>query len=191
MFRTSKKLTLVTGPVLAVLLAACSGNELPSEAAVEGPAAPQAPSFSFETTNAPRKIALLDDCDASNTWPAGCNLQGGMVSLAQFQAALPLGHPSWRNEPSYLRVSEGKDVHVHNEGGRPHSFTEVAAYGGGINPVLNRPGQTATPECANAATRLPTVLAGGQSMKLEDLETGIHKYMCCFHPWMIAEIRVL
>jgi plastocyanin len=191
MFRTSKKLTLVTGPVLAVLLAACSGNELPSEAAVEGPAAPQAPSFSFETTNAPRKIALLDDCDASNTWPAGCNLQGGIVSLAQFQAALPLGHPSWRNEPSYLRVSEGKDVHVHNEGGRPHSFTEVAAYGGGINPVLNRPGQTATPECANAATRLPTVLAGGQSMKLEDLETGIHKYMCCFHPWMIAEIRVL
>jgi plastocyanin len=191
MFRTSKKLTLVTGPVLAVLLAACSGNELPSEAAVEGPAAPQAPSYSFETTNAPRKIALLDDCDASNTWPAGCNLQGGIVSLAQFQAALPLGHPSWRNEPSYLRVSEGKDVHVHNEGGRPHSFTEVAAYGGGINPVLNRPGQTATPECANAATRLPTVLAGGQSMKLEDLETGIHKYMCCFHPWMIAEIRVL
>ena len=191
MFRTSKKLTRVTVPVLAVLLAACSGNELPSEAAAEGSAAPQAPAYSFETTNAPRKIALLDDCDASNTWPAGCTLQGGIVSLAQFQAALPLGHPAWRNEPSYLRVSEGKDVHVHNEGGRPHSFTRVAAFLGGINPVLNRPGQDVTPECANAATRLPTVLAGGQSMKLEDLETGIHKYMCCFHPWMIAEIRVL
>jgi plastocyanin len=191
MFRTSKSFTSVTGPVLAALLAACSGNELPSEASTRGAVAPDAPAYSFETTNAPRKIALLDDCDASNTWPAGCTLQGGIVSLAQFQAALPLGHPSWRNEPSYLRVSEGKDVHVHNQGGRPHSFTEVAAYGGGINPVLNRPGQTATPECANAATRLPTVLAGGQSMKLEDLETGIHKYMCCFHPWMIAEIRVL
>ena len=191
MTRTSKRFTHVTGPVLAVLLAACSGNELPSEASAHGAVAPDAPAYSFETTNAPRKIALLDDCDSSNTWPGGCTLDGGLVTFTQFQASLPLGHPAWRNDPSYLRVTAGKDVHVHNEGGRPHSFTRVAAYGGGIVPNANRPGQVVAPECANAATRLPTVLAGGQSMKLDDLETGIHKYMCCFHPWMIAEIRVL
>ncbi len=189
--RPDRRCSRVAGAVLAVLLAACSGSELPSEVAASGTLHPDQPVYSAETTHSPRRIAMLDDCDASNTWPGGCNLAGGIVTLAQFQASLPLGHASWRNQPAYLKVTAGKDVHISNDGGRPHTFTRVDAYAGGINPTANRPGQAVAPECLNPATRLPTLLAGGESMKLEDLEPGIHKYMCCFHPWMIAEIRAL
>lgn len=181
--------TLLTITTLAA--AACSGSDLPSDPAAKASLLPEEPSHSAETTHAPRKVAMLDDCDSSNTWPGGCNLAGGIVTFTQFQASLPLGHPSWRFQPSYMKVSDGKNIHISNDGGRPHTFTPVAAYGGGIVPTANRPGQTAVPECVNPATRLPTLLAGGESMRIEDLAPGIHKYMCCFHPWMIAEIRVL
>jgi plastocyanin len=181
--------SLLAGAVFA--LAACSSSDLPSDPAAKSASPADEPAFSAATTHAPRKIAMLDDCDPSNTWPGGCTLAGGIVTFAQFQAALPLGHPSWRNQPSYLRVTAGKDIHISNDGGRPHTFTRVAAYGGGIVPAANRPDQAVAPECLNPATRLPTLLAGGGSMRIEDLEPGIHKYMCCFHPWMIAEIRVL
>ena len=186
--------TLGFSPILvitAVLASACSGTDLPSDPGAKSGTVPDAPAHSAETTHAPRKIAMLDDCDSSDPWPGGCNLAGGLVTLAQFQAAAPFGHAAWRNQPSYMRVTAGKDVSISNDGGRPHSFTRVAAYGGGILPNLNHPGQAVAPECMNPATRLPTVLNGGGTMKIENLEPGIHKYMCCFHPWMIAEIRVL
>ena len=150
------------------------------------------PSFSHEVTQAPRKIVMLDDCLASDAaWPGGCTLASGRVTFTQFQAVLPKGHPAWRNEPSYLKIGEQKDVKIANEGGRTHTFTHVAQYGNGIVPNANRPGEAIAPECLNSATRLASLLAPGQSARLEDLAPGIHKYMCCFHPWMIAEIRVL
>jgi plastocyanin len=185
----------VAGPVIAILASllagACAGSDLPSEASTKSSLVADEPRFSAETTNGPRKIALLDDCLPTDAWNGGCTLKGGTVSLAQFQAAAPLGHPAWRNEPSYMKISDGKDVRITNEGGRPHTFTRVAAYGGGILPPLNRPGQVVAPECANVATRLASLLVGGASMEIEGLEPGNHKFMCCFHPWMIAEVRVL
>jgi hypothetical protein len=83
-------------------------------------------------------IAILDDCDpADATWEqvGFCTLKShqGDVSRAEFGALLfsPLGgggvigHPSWRMEPSYLSTEQGKTIRVRNQGGRPHTFTEV------------------------------------------------------------------
>ena len=145
------------------------------------------------------KIAILDNCEPTDpgwTPTGGCTLKPkqGDVSFEEFFALLssPLsvavvGHPSWRNEPSYLSIKAGTDVRVVNEGGRPHTFTKVANFGGGNVPVpaLNQ-GLIPAPECLVPA---PQVLAPGQRQELE-LAPGLHKFQCCIHPWMRAAIRV-
>lgn len=61
-----------------------------------------------------RQIAMLDDCDRNDpgwTPTGGCAFRRGLVNVAEFNLLLasPLslsvvGHPAWRNEPSYLTV---------------------------------------------------------------------------------------
>ena len=89
---------------------------------------------------------------------------------------------------SYVKVDAGKSVRVTNEGGRPHTFTHVANFGGGRVPPL-RMGLTPAPECLtpNPAAEMPA----GATLDLEGLSVGTHKYQCCIHPWMRAAIKVL
>ena len=103
-------------------------------------------------------------------------------------AASVVGHPAWRNEPSYLRVRAGKSVRVTNEGGRAHSFTLVAAFGGGLVPPLNF-GLTAAPECV-PPTGAPQIVPPGGRVEIQDLPPGNHRFQCCLHPWMRALVKV-
>ena len=141
-------------------------------------------------------IAILDDCDPDDpTWApsGGCTRKSGAVTNAEFTAFLasPLspttvvGHPSWRNEPSYVKVDAGESVRVTNEGGRTHTFTEVAEYGGGRVPPL-RVGLTQAAECPTATNLLP-----GTTIEIDGLAVGTHKFQCCIHSWMRAAIKVL
>lgn len=142
-----------------------------------------------------RHVAIMDDCDPNDpSWAAtgGCVLRNGAVTNAEFGALLasPLslsvvGHPAWRMEPSYLRVSSGQTVMVSNLGGRLHTFTPVAQFGGGRVPPLNI-GLTVAPECASTAF---DVLPGGR-LELSGLSAGNHRYQCCIHPWMRAMVKV-
>ena len=120
-------------------------------------------------------------------------LARGDVTLAEFAAAndSPLalsviGHQAWRNDPSCLEIKADATVRVKNAGGRPHTFTEVANFGGGIapNPALNE-GLTTAPECPGSM-----VIAPGDAAKLEGLAVGSHRFMCCLHPWMRAQVEV-
>ena len=143
-----------------------------------------------------KRIAIKDDCDPTDpSWNmvGGCALKKGDVSLAEFAgendsplAAAVIGHQAWRNDPSYLEIRPGTTVRVRNEGGRVHTFTRVAAFGGGIapNPALNEGLQTA-PECPASVDVLP-----GDSVDVSGLAVGNHRFMCCFHPWMRALIKV-
>jgi plastocyanin len=145
-----------------------------------------------------RHIAILDDCDPTDpgwTPTGGCVLRDGAVREAEFGALLAsplsaavIGHPAWRNEPSYLRVTSGKSVRVTNEGGRNHTFTPVAAFGGGFVPPLNL-GLTPAPECLLPPPG-PYFVAPGGRLEFEDLAPGNHLYQCCIHPWMRALIKV-
>jgi plastocyanin len=146
-----------------------------------------------------KKVAMIDDCDpADGAWaPVGCAQRKGDVRRAEFDLLLssPLslstvGHPSWRNDPSYLTIEEGKQLRISNDGGRPHTFTEVANFGGGRVPPLNI-GLTPAPECALApGTVDPAEVAPGNRKKITATGVGLHKFQCCFHPWMRAAVRV-
>lgn len=145
-----------------------------------------------------RQVAVIDDCDASDpNWDrtGGCTLRGGSVAEAEFNALLvsPLvtaavGHSAWRMEPSFVRVGDGKSLLVTNVGGRNHTFTPVANFGGGRVPPLNV-GLTPAPECA-AASPDPWLLPAGGQLQLDNLAAGNHRFQCCFHPWMRAVIKV-
>ena len=152
-----------------------------------------------------RTIALVDDCDPDDpAWaPVGCLQRDGDVTAAEFDALLrsPLydnipppgvepglflvGHPSWRNDPSHVVVEAGKEITVRNVGGRPHTFTKVAQFGGGIIPPLNV-GTVTAPECASLLRIEP-----GERDKIIASDEGLQRYQCCFHPWMRATVRVV
>ena len=140
-----------------------------------------------------KKVVMRDDCDPDDpAWaPVGCALTRGDVDVAEFngERSSPLslsviGHQAWRHDPSYLEIETDDDVMVKNRGGRPHTFTKVAQFGGGRVPPLNQ-GLTPAPECATA----PAVPPGG-SVEITGLAAGNHRFQCCFHPWMRAIVKV-
>jgi plastocyanin len=147
-----------------------------------------------------RKIALLDDCDPTDpAWGVnGCIREEGSVSRAEFDAFVlsPLstavvGHPSWTISPALLQTEKGR-IRVTNEGGRGHTFTEVADFGGGAIPPL-RVGLITAPECpANPAAlnASGTVIPPGGRVEITGLAAGTHKFMCCIHSWMRAVVKV-
>ena len=142
------------------------------------------------------EVEIYDDCDPSDpAWEptGGCSLEGGKVTFAEFAALLfsPLGdgtvigHPAWRMEPSYLRLRTDGHLTAENEGGRTHTFTEVANFGGGFVPDLNGPLLQMAPECATAHP-----LAPGEEEEFEGLAPGNHLFQCCIHPWMRFLVKV-
>ena len=147
-----------------------------------------------------KEVVMLDNCEPTDpgwTPTGGCKLKPkrGDVSASEFFELLfsPLypsgaivGHPSWRNEPSYLSIDEGRRVRVRNRGGRGHTFTEVEDFGGGFVPDLNGDLEQA-PECLTGEV---IVVEPGRRIQMRDLTPGLHKFQCCIHPWMRAAIRV-
>lgn len=192
---------LLTGSVTLLVLgftAACSDDPLSqnNQTASSATLVRGATVSADRGGNGPKRyIAVLDDCDPNDpAWAptGGCSLKGGAVTNAEFGAFLgsPLslsvvGHPAWRNEPSYIKIEAGQSVHVTNEGGRTHTFTEVANFGGGRVPPLAM-GLLPAPECATA-----TDLRAGADIDIEGLAAGNHKFQCCIHSWMRAAIKVL
>lgn len=158
-------------------------------------------------------VVMLDNCspadpsyDAFGGCPEGAGAGPGSASYTgnvpvdEFfgllfsplaQAGHVIGHPSWRNEPSYLTVRSGQTVRVTNRGGRAHTFTEVADFGGGFVPLLNGT-MTPAPECGADFEPDPSVefVARGESQDLTVGGPGLHKFQCCIHPWMRGAIRV-
>ena len=147
-------------------------------------------------------VDMLDNCDPADPGydpSGGCALKpkDGDVSFNEFFELLftPLdpagddiviGHPSWRNDPSYLSTEEHRRVRIRNRGGRAHSFTEVEDFGGGFVPELNG-GLQVAPECDPQTVEL---VAPGDGTTIRGLAPGLHKFQCCIHPWMRAAIRV-
>jgi hypothetical protein len=141
-----------------------------------------------------KKVTIRDDCDPTDpSWNAtgGCVLEQGDVNEAEFRGELSsplslsvIGHQAWRNDPPYLKIETDEDVKVRNRGGRTHTFTEVANFGGGRVPPLNK-GLVMARECATA-TNIPP----GTGLNLTGLSPGNHRFQCCIHPWMRAIVKV-
>jgi len=150
-----------------------------------------------------RKFEVTDDCAPNADWgPNGCLRETGDVTRAEFAAAnanrYP-GHPSWRIVPPYVGAQFQPDIRAENTGGRGHTFTAVARFGGGFIGGLNPPGAVPAPECAivNAdgtlspsPTALATSLPPGAELRVEGLQPGTYNFQCCIHPWMRTTVKV-
>jgi hypothetical protein len=178
------------GMVVALLIGSCA----------LGAAVAMADEKKDDEKNAERKaeVSIRDDCDPTDpTWAptGGCTLQGGAVTRNEFNhflfspnsAGSPIGHPAWRMDPTYFKMESDGTVSVKNAGGRGHTFTEVANFGGGFVPPLNGTLMVA-PECAAAAANPP--LAPGARMEVTGLGVGNHLFQCCIHPWMRILVKV-
>lgn len=156
----------------------------------------------YDHTTGPREVVLRDDCDPNDpgwTPTGGCTLPEGEVTLAEFNAQRlsPLapsviGHLAWWFDPNYLKVKAGKKISIRNDGGRTHTFTEVANFGGGRVPPLNAsqpgvPPLTPAPECLAAGV---VNLPGGATDTVDGLAPGDHRFQCCIHPWMRTLVKV-
>jgi hypothetical protein len=185
--------------VLALGIAACSDDPVGRAPALDAEAVGEPSLLRNDGEQEISQILVLDDCDPNDpAWAptGGCTLKNGRVTNREFNELLvsPLtippflsviGHPAWRNEPSYIDIFTGKSVKVTNAGGRAHTFTEVAQFGGGRVPPLNL-GLTPAPECLVPG---PNLLPGA-TMRIENLGVGIHRFQCCIHPWMRGLVAV-
>jgi len=192
-----------TGVFALVSMVGC-GSDAPNRqlAAPDGAAADgsfSSNSFSDNDGNGfsgKRLVAIRDDCDPRDpAWDptGGCALRRGNVTFAEFNAennstlaAAVIGHMAWRMDPTYMRVRRGKTVRVSNEGGRTHTFTKVAEFGGGKipSPALNK-GLVTAPECPGSVD-----IAPGGRVEITNLAVGNNRFQCCIHPWMRIIVKV-
>ena len=139
-------------------------------------------------------VVLRDDCDPTDPgWAptGGCVRKEGDVNLAEFRAELSsplsasvIGPQAWRIDPPYVKIEPDDGLMVRNRGGRIHTFTEVANFGGGKVPPLSK-GLATAPECL-----VSTDIAAGGKAEVGTLAEGNHHFQCCIHPWMRAVIKV-
>ena len=97
----------------------------------------------------PVQIVALDECDPKTFNDAlGADFCHN-VTLGKFTMLLDLfkqakagtPDPNWDFEPDTLRIKKGTPIIVTDQGGEPHTFTEVERFGGGFIPDLNGPGR--------------------------------------------------
>lgn len=146
------------------------------------------------------RLLLQDDCD-----PATFNAALGAGACAHSSSAAGVTLTAFTNEltatrqvaawqifPPELAVNRGDVWQVANVGGETHTYTEVAAFGGGVVPQLNQlsGNNTVAPECANAATVDSSTVRSGQTISHTFDESGVELYQCCIHPWMRQTVTI-
>ena len=147
------------------------------------------------------QVVALDECDPTTfnaaLGPDFCKnvTLGSFTTLANLFAEAAAGTPDsgWDFEPDSLAIGKGTILSVVDQGGEPHTFTEVANYGGGFISGLNAPGETVVPECAGGFTRVAvarTRILQGSHLDVTGLAKGKHLFQCCIHPWMRIEVDV-
>lgn len=147
-----------------------------------------------------KKIRLYDDCDPASfnaVLGDGACVGNGHTTFAEFIGELEETQDAhaWRNQPSAMHVNVGRPTLIENRGGETHTFTPVAAFGGGfvteLNGISGNP--VPAPECLNFGTMVFIPAGGtedGPTAGSAGLTVGSHKFQCCIHPWMRTVIEV-
>ena len=147
------------------------------------------------------QIVALDECDPATfnaaLGPDFCKnvTLGAFTTLSNLFAKAAAGHPDqgWDFEPDTLKIKEGTTLSVADQGGEPHTFTEVTNFGGGFIPRLNAPGENTVPECSGGFSNVAvarTRILQGSNVNITDLSKGEHLFQCCIHPWMRVKVEV-
>jgi plastocyanin len=186
---------------MSAKLALLAGSLISADAiqavAQEGPSAGPPPA-SFA------QVVALDECEPQSfnaaLGPDFCKnvalaALGFATTLDSLFAQAASGHPDpgWDFEPDVVRLNQGGTLSVVDQGGEPHTFTEVAHFGGGFIDGLNAPGEHTVPECAGGFKNLAvarTRIIQGSHLDLANLSEGKHNFQCCIHPWMRVKVNV-
>jgi hypothetical protein len=100
--------------------------------------------------------------------------------------------PGWDFEPDQLTIQKGTTLSVVDQGGEPHTFTEVAHFGGGFVPALNH-GEDTVPECVggfkNVAVAKTRILQGSR-LDVTRLSIEGQASLPMLHTWMHMEVDV-
>lgn len=119
---------------------------------------------------------------------------GYATTLADLFAKAAAGtpDPGWDFEPDETTITKGTVLSVADQGGEPHTFTEVKRFGGGFIADLNH-GEATVPECEGGFANLAvarTRIVQGSRVEMANLRKGKHRFQCCIHPWMHMEVDV-
>ena len=152
----------------------------------------------------PVQIVALDECDPTTfnaaLGPDFCKnvaLAFAAPFATTFQELFKEakeGRPdkSWDFEPDKVTINKGTALIVSNQGGEPHTFTEVEKFGGGFIAPLNH-GEETVPECAGGFKVVGvarTRILQGSHLQVTGLSKGEHLFECCIHPWMRVTVEV-
>src|SRR5437667_2172808 len=142
-----------------------------------------------------RRVNMMDACDVT-TFNAAvgagtCSRRHG-VRFDDFIAELTRSGRAgaWHFAPPTTRARSDETLLAVNRGGEVHTFTRVAAFGGGIVPELNDLAHVpnVAPECT---TLEPDDFVAPRTTYEENIEhSGVQRFQCCIHPWMRLEVRV-
>jgi len=147
------------------------------------------------------QVVALDECDPTTfnqaLGPDFCkNISlGYFTTLSDLFSEAQSGHPdpNWDFEPDTVHINQGTPLSVVDQGGEPHTFTEVKHFGGGFIPQLNGPGEHTIPECAGGFGKVAvarTRMLQGSQLQVTGLSSGEHLFQCCIHPWMRVKVEV-
>ncbi len=139
-------------------------------------------------------VNMNDACDPATfnaaVRPGTCVRQGG-VTFAHFIAELTRHQSAgaWHFAPSTASASVGETFLAVNRGGEVHTFTPVAAFGGGRVPMLNTlsGNPVEAPECK--ALESDDFVAPGTTYEQDINAAGTQRFQCCIHPWMRLTVR--
>jgi hypothetical protein len=149
------------------------------------------------------QIVALDECDPTSfnaaLGPDFCrNVALAPLGFATTiddlftKAAAGTPDPGWDFEPDLVTIKKNTSLSVADQGGEPHTFTEVAKFGGGFIDGLNH-GEDTVPECAGGFSNIKvarTRVVQGSHLDVTGLSKGKHLFQCCIHPWMRVEVDV-
>src|SRR5206468_4446394 len=110
------------------------------------------------------QVVALDECDPTTfnavLGPDFCKnvalaALGYATTLSDLFAKAAAGtpDPGWDFEPDTLHIEEGTTLVVTDQGGEPHTFTEVKKFGGGFIGGLNA-GEETVPECVGGFSKV-------------------------------------
>ena len=183
---------------LAIAFAACTDSAVPTappnEAVVTGSA------LAARNDHA-GAIVAHDSCDPDSfnaVLGDGTCVKPGRTTFDELIAELTATQTvrSWRFNPLEATARMGVDMLAINVGGEAHTFTPVAAFGGGFIPELNTlsGNLVPAPECLNVPG-LDFVAGGEKSLIPGDALAavaagGVAHVQCCLHPWMRSDVRL-
>jgi hypothetical protein len=139
-------------------------------------------------------VTINDDCD-SVTFNAGLGagncIKAGTTTLASYNSQLAAtgAVAGWNFTPTSLTITSGGTVSAFNAGGQEHTFTAVAAFGGGsvIGNNIGVGTSVEAPECVNASLIAP----GATFTTIALNAVAVVHYQCCIHPWEHTDVTVV